>query len=216
MVPGPRATLKAVWCKDRKGMAGHSSAGRGGGHQGRLRAVGGGRWLALACATVYLSAVWLDAAGEHRLEHVLPAPLRFFTQVAELFPRAADDVIEWHVKGFRCDVRQFDEIDVRPFFPIHRDDKESRFYRTMFFYYRERPVLAALDDYITREHNRQHPDERIGGVMLLSLRIPLPALGAKGERYHWHPIAEAPATLTRRYWHTTAPALRDRRCAEAP
>lgn len=197
-------------------MVRNSSASRGGDHQGRRHGGGAGSWLAVAFATVYFAAVWLDAAGEHGLELALPAPLRFFVQVAELFPHAADDVIEWHVKGFHCDARQFDEIDVRSFFPIHRDDKESRFYRTMFFYFREPRVLGALDDYITREYNRQHPDGRIGGVMLLSLRIPIPALGATAARYQWRPISEAPATLTKRYWHTTAQSLRDRRCAEVP
>src|ERR1700690_2487024 len=119
---------------------------------GKLHGGGVGRWLALPCAIAYLSAVWLDAAGVHRVGQALPAPLRFFTQVAELFPYAAEDVIEWHVKGFGCDARRFDEVDVRSLFPIHRDDKESRFYRTMFFYFRELRVLEALDAYITGEY----------------------------------------------------------------
>ena len=66
---------------------------------------------------------------------------------------------------------------MRPLFPIRRDDKESRFYRAMFFHYRQRRVLEALDKFIVEAHNRAHPEARIGGVMLLDLRIPIPPPG---------------------------------------
>jgi hypothetical protein len=181
-----------------------------------LRGPGRAGWALGACAAIYLAAVWLDAAGVHGLGQALPAPIRFFTQVAELFPRAAEDVIEWRVKAYRCAEGRYEELDARPFFPIHRDDKESRYYRTMFFYYRERRVLDAVDAYITGEQNRLHPEARIGGVMLLSLRIPIPKLGVAEPRYQRRAIADYPATLTKKYWYNTAPALREQRCAETP
>ncbi len=69
---------------------------------------------------------------------------------------------------------------MRPFFPIQRDDKESRFYRAMFFHRRQRRVLEALDKFIVEQQNRAHPEARIGGVMLLEPAHPDPA--ARGRR----------------------------------
>jgi hypothetical protein len=176
-------------------------------------------WLARAGAVLavgYLLAVWLDAVGTGIPAHLLPRPVLLFTQVAELFPSAARSSIEWRVRGFRCDLGRFEEIDVRPFFPIRRDDKESRFDRAMFFYHRERRVLEALDDYITASQNRSHPDRRIGGVMLMSLRVPIPPLGQPGPRRQWTPATDFPSTVERRYWYTTPVDARPRRCEAAP
>jgi hypothetical protein len=85
----------------------------------------------------------------------------------------------------------------------------------MFFYHRERRVLEALDDFITRAHNLRDPDHRIGGVMLLSLRVPIPPPGSPVERYQRRAINEYPATVERRPWYVTAPDTRQARCAEA-
>src|SRR5262245_29019747 len=103
----------------------------------------GPRWwrrLTLAAATVYLASIWLDAARTGVPDRVLPRPVRFFTQVACLFPYAAQNAIEFRAAAFGCDERRFSELDVRPFFPIHADDKENRFDRAMFFYHRHRPT----------------------------------------------------------------------------
>ena len=43
-------------------------------------------------------AIWLGAVGTGLPERALPRPLLFFTQVAELFPNAALDSIEWRVR----------------------------------------------------------------------------------------------------------------------
>jgi hypothetical protein len=175
-------------------------------------------WLRRVVAglgVAYLLAIWLDAAGPG-IPDAVPPSLRFFTQVAELFPHASPDSIEWRVRGWRCDLGRFEEIDVRPFFPIRSDDKESRFDRAMFFHHRQRPVMVALDDFITASQNRTRPSERIGGVILMSLRIPIPPLGQPGERLHWIPLADYPPTVDRRYWYSTSVEERERRCAEAP
>jgi hypothetical protein len=176
-------------------------------------------WLRRAgavAAAIYLLSIWLGAAGSRLPEQVLPPPLRFFTQVAELFPKAATDAIEWRVRGWRCDRGTFEEVDVRPFFPIRRDDKENQFDRTMFFYHRQRAVLEALDEYIVAAQNHQRADERIGGVMLLSLRIPIPPLGMPGPRQHWMPIADYPPSVARKYWYSTPPEVRQKRCRGTP
>jgi hypothetical protein len=165
-------------------------------------------------AAAYALLVWLEGAGLKLADAILPLPLRFFVQEAELFPHAARDVIEWRAEAWRCDLGRFEELDVRPFFPIRRDDKESRFYRAMFFHYRQRRVLQAMDAYLAREQNRLHPDQPIGGVMLLSLRIPIPPAGTPAPRYQRLPLAEYPPEVQRKYWYVTPTAEREQRCAE--
>src|SRR5882724_9311758 len=77
----------------------------------------------------YVISIWLGAVTPGLTERVLPRSLLFFAQVAELFPSASVDSIEWRARGWRCDLGRFEALDVRPFFPIRRDDKESRFDR---------------------------------------------------------------------------------------
>ncbi len=172
------------------------------------------RRIVTVLAGLYALFVWSEGAGWKIADHVLPLPLRFFVQEAELFPHAARDVIEWRAEAWRCDLGRFEELDVRPFFRIQRDDKENRFYRAMFFHYRQRKVLEALDAYLVREQNHAHPDQPIGGVMLLSLRIPIPAAGTADPRYQRLPLAEYPRDVERKYWYVTGKALREQRCAE--
>lgn len=167
-------------------------------------------------AGLYALFVWSEGAGWKIADTVLPLPVRFFVQEAELFPHAARDIIEWRAEAWRCDLGRFEELDVRPFFRIRRDDKESRFYRAMFFHYRQRKVLQAMDDYLVREQNRAHPDQRIGGVMLLSLRIPIPHAGSAAPRYQRLPLADYPQDVQRKYWYVTPKADREQRCEEAP
>jgi hypothetical protein len=172
------------------------------------------RIVATVLAGLYVLAVWLDAAGNGAADAVLPLPVRFFVQEAALFPHAARDVIEWRAEGWFCEGGRFEELDVRPYFPIRRDDKESRFYRAMFFHLHQRRVLAELDQFIAREQNRTHPEARIGGVMLLSLRIPIPPPGTPEARYQRLPLADYPQSVERHYWYVTDKAERERRCAQ--
>jgi hypothetical protein len=176
-------------------------------------------WLhavAAVLGTIYLASVWLDASGTGIPGHVLPRPALFFVQESALFPRSQPMVIEWRAEGWLCDEQRFAEIDVRPFFPIRRDDKESRFVRAMFFHFQQRKVMAALADYVTRRQNLAHPEQRIGGVMLLSLRVPIPPPGSPVERFHRIPLADYPPNVARKYWFVTASDDRARRCTEAP
>ncbi len=175
------------------------------------------RWLrrvSVALAVAFLSLLWLDAVGAGT-SRALPLSLRPFVQVAQLFPNAAENVIEWRILGFRCATGKFEELDVRAFFPIHADDKESRFERALFFYMKTPQVLTALDDYVTRRQDELGAGQRIGGVMILSLRIPIPALGSVSERYQRQPLERYPHDW-RHYWYTTASDDRTRRCAETP
>ena len=174
------------------------------------------RRFAAGIGCAYLLAVWLDAAGSTWPSRILPLPLRFFVQVAELFPHGSDDAVEWRAKAWSCATGRFAEIDIRPFFPIHRDDKESRFYRAMFFHHRQQRVMQALEEFIMREQNRLHPDDRIGGVMLLSVLVPIPPPGAPGQPYQWRPMDDYPSSVTRHYWYVAAPDLCRRRCSDEP
>jgi hypothetical protein len=155
---------------------------------------------------LYLGLVWLDSAGTSVLA-LVPQPARFFCQVAQLFPRAADQIIEWHVKGFRCSTRKFEEVDIRPAFPIHTDDKENSFERAMFFYLKNHRVLHALDVYLGSALG-----EKLGGVMLLSVRQPIPEPGQVTECHQQRPLDAEPGE--RHYWYVTDPDERERRCAE--
>jgi hypothetical protein len=165
-------------------------------------------------AGIYALFVWMDASGLNLPDRILPLPLRFFMQEAALFPDAARDAIEYRAEGYLCDARRFEEVDVRPYFPIQRDDKESRFYRAMFFHRRQKKVLEALDEFIVKEHNRAHPEARIGGVMLLSLRIPIPPPGTPEPRYQRLPLADYPQEVERKYWYATPSSERTQRCDE--
>lgn len=168
----------------------------------------------MVLAGLYALFVWMDAAGLNLPDKILPLPMRFFLQEAALFPDAARDSIEYRAEGWRCDVERFEEIDVRSFFPIQRDDKESRFYRAMFFHRRQRPVLEALDQFIVAQQNHAHPEARIGGVMLLSLRIPIPPPGTPEGRYQRLPLTDYPQEVERKYWYVTSSKERTRRCEE--
>ena len=84
----------------------------------------------------------------------------------------------------------------------------------MFFHLHQRKVLAELDRFIAREQNRTHPEARIGGVMLLSLRIPIPPPGTPEARYQRLPLADYPPSVERHYWYVTDKAQREQRCAD--
>jgi hypothetical protein len=168
-----------------------------------VNGVGSGRFrLALAgAALVYFGGVLLDAAGAP-LEEVLPRALLYFMQVARLFPNAVDVTTEYRAEGYDCEEQRWTELDVRPYFPLRPDDKENRFDRAMFFYRRSAPVLKALDEYLVSANNLAGRAS-IGGIMLLSLRIPVPAPGHAVEPYRRRPLADYPGS-ERKYWYRTA------------
>lgn len=169
------------------------------------------RTLVGVAAALYLLCIWLDAVGTGWPAHFLPGPLRLFVQVAQLFPRAAPEVTEFRARGWRCATQKFEELDLAPYFPIHPDDKEGRFDRALFFYLKERRVHEALDAYISAAETRR--GSATGGVMLLSLRWPIPEVGAAEARYRRIPLDEVPRAVSRHYWYVTAPDERERRCA---
>jgi hypothetical protein len=147
---------------------------------------------------------------------VLPHWFRYFIQIACLFPHAKPLDIDYRVQGYECSTGLFAEIDTRPYFPIHADDKENRLYRAGHMFRRNNVVMAALDDYLVSRHNARAARgevEPIGGILFMSLRIPLPEPGGPVERYRRKPLREFPNKL-RKPWYRTDRELQGQRCQE--
>jgi hypothetical protein len=168
------------------------------------------RTLLIVLGGFYIAAVFCEAVG-FQLYGLVYRPVLFFCQIAKLFPTAATHSIEYRAEGYTCGGRVV-EIDVRPYFPIHADDKENRFDRAMFFYRTEKPVMEALESYVMREYNRTEPD-KIGGVIFLSLRVPIPPPGTPFPRYERAPLADHPKEQ-RKVWYVTPHDVVLSRCKE--
>lgn len=169
-------------------------------------------------AVGYLASIALDGAGCSLPSQVLPRAAAYFTQVSVLFPRAAHATIDYRAQAWVCSRQAWIELDTRPYFPIDPDDKENRFNRTMHFFRENRETMQQLDRYLVWSHDVHPgddgiaPGERIGGVRVLSLRIPIPKVGSAFERYRRHPLADYPES-ERKYFYHTPESVRDRRCA---
>jgi hypothetical protein len=169
---------------------------------------GRGRVALGVLAATYLVGVWLDGAGSGIPARVLPRMANYFLQVAALFPRAAIASIDYRAEGFVCDQGTWMELDTRPYFPIDPDDKENRFNRVMHFFRENRTTMTALDSYLVDNHNSGRrddgipPDRTIGGVRLLSLRIPLPSPGDRLERASRRPLSQYPQDERQIFYHT--------------
>jgi hypothetical protein len=169
-------------------------------------------------AVFYLAGVWLEGVGWGAPQRdTLPHWVGFFMQVAALFPRAAHYSIDYRAEAYVCEKGEWQELDVRPYFPIDVNDKESRFQRVMFFYRRQKTVMNALDHFLVDVHNKKAladgipSDEKIGGVRLLSIRGPLPEIGAPLVRVHWVPLPEIPEQ-ERKQWYQTKSTRIGERC----
>jgi hypothetical protein len=176
------------------------------------------RRLLVPLACIYLAELALGSNGWGILGDVVPAG-RFFMGGACLFPEASDAAIEYRVEVWSCARGQFEAFDYRPDFPMHRDDKENRFYRTASFYRQNRPVMHALESFLIARHNERvtrgdevSPPGMIGGIRLWSVRVPFPAPGHSIERYRFRPLADFPEDY-RKSWYFTPPSRRARWCA---
>jgi len=93
------------------------------------------------------------------------------------------------------------ELDTTPYFPIDTHSKENRFNRVMHFARENHKVMAALDEYLVHQYNRG-TGKPIGGVKLMSLRIPIPKVGSHVERYAPRPLADYPEEQRKRFYFT--------------
>jgi hypothetical protein len=164
----------------------------------------------------YLVGLWLDGVGCGLPARILPRTANYFLQVAALFPTAAVASIDYRAEGHVCGESTWMELDTRPYFPIDPNDKENRFNRVMHFFRENRKTMSALDTYLVESHNSGiHEDGiprglPIGGVRLLSLRIPLPKPGDRLERVSRLPLADYPEEQRKIFYHTPGSKLAER------
>jgi hypothetical protein len=165
--------------------------------------------VALTCvAGAYLLGVWLDGSGSTLPSRVLPRVANYFLQVAALFPKAATMSIDYRAEAWVCADKKWEELDTRPYFPIDPDDKENRFQRVMHFFREDRTTMRALDAYLVDRHTSGKGLDGIdalkplGGVRMLSLRIPLPSPGEPLARSRRGPLADVPPGERHGFYHT--------------
>lgn len=167
-------------------------------------------------AGAYLAGVWLDGAGTGIPARLLPRMANYFLQVSALFPVSAVASIDYRAEAYVCGDSTWEEVDTRPYFPIDPDDKQNRFNRVMHFFRENRKTMNALDAYLVESHNSARFDDGIphdhpiGGVRLLSLRIPLPSPGAPLERVSRHPLSYYPEEQRKIFYHTPRSKLTER------
>jgi hypothetical protein len=162
-------------------------------------------WLRTALtllAGLYLLGVFANVAVSQIWNTWVPLLPRYFTQIACLFPNAATHAIEYRLEVWDCERREFSELDFRPLFPLHADDKENRFQRTAHFYKQNRQVMRALERYVVEQQRVREPSRKLGGIRLLSLRLPLPAPGEPVARWQSEPLSSYPEER-RRLWYYT-------------
>jgi hypothetical protein len=175
-----------------------------------------GRVALRVLATAYLLGVWLDGSGSGIPERILPRTANYFVQVSALFPWAATASIDYRAEGFICSEGAWMELDTRPYFPIDPDDKENRFNRVMHFFRENRTTMTALDSYLVYNHNSGSGedgiprDRTIGGVRLLSLRIPIPSPGDRLQRVSRQPLSSYPEQQRKAFYHTPRSKLAER------
>ncbi|HTA91901.1 MAG TPA: hypothetical protein VK745_20105 [Polyangiaceae bacterium] len=179
------------------------------------------RRLSVFVAGAFLLELALGSNGWAPIPDADLGPLRLFSEGACLFPDAAEFAIEYRVEGWSCARQRFEALDYRPYFPMHESDKESRFYRVASFYHSNRKVMRVLEAYLLQRHNERvargedvQPLGMIGGIRVLSLRIPLPAAGQKIERYHYLPLTAYPDSY-RKEWYYTQASRRPELCKKA-
>lgn len=185
-------------------------------------------WLRLflaACAALYFAMIFLDVTESGFTYAFIPGPVRFFGQIAALFPSAKTHDVDYRAEGWSCSDGMFHEIDVAPFFPILSDNKEGRFQRAMHFYHESPRVLAKLADFIVEGHNARVRAEAkegkaedpgfIGGIRLLSVVTPIPPPSQGAARYRWKPLADY-AFSDRRSWYETPAKKYWQACREMP
>jgi hypothetical protein len=169
------------------------------------------------CAAFYLAGVWLEGVGwGSPIRNYLPHWIGYFMQVAALFPRSAHYTIDYRAEAYVCDSSDWQEMEVRPYFPIDMNDKESRFQRVMFFYRTQKTVMAALDHFLVTVHSRGERDDgipsdkKIGGVRLLSIRGPLPNIGDKLVPFHHAALPEVPSSQRKVFYQTSSTRITER------
>lgn len=172
------------------------------------------RFLAGAAA-LYFILILMDVVEGGFAYRYIPGPIRFFGQVAALFPSAKTYDVDYRAEGRACSDGNYREMDLAPYFPILSGNKEGRFQRAMFFYHDSHRVLGALSEFLIAGRNTRDADGAIGGIRLTETltRVPSPAEGA--VRYAWKPLADFDAARRKVLYETAEEKFR-RACGAAP
>lgn len=179
----------------------------------RLTSSSGFQATIILVAFVYLSTVWLDGIGSNLPAKLTPRVWLFFVQIAALFKNAGVMAIDYRAEGWVCSEKKWVEVDVRPWFRIDADNKESRFHRAMQFYRKERKVMRSLEDFVIKSNNAGGNRPTIGGVRFSSLRIPYPKVGERVEAIAWKKLDDYPEEM-KHAWYWTPSSMRRERCGD--
>lgn len=131
-------------------------------------------------------------------------PIGFFTSATGLFTSSAVYKISYRLAAWSCSERKWLPLDVRAYFPIRAEDKESRFHRLSHFYKYNKTVLHALDDFVSKRHKSVDDGVTgsIGGVRLFQTLSPIPLPGSRVERFVFEPLAPIPTDGIRDLYYT--------------
>ena len=87
----------------------------------------------------------------------------------------------------------------------------------MHFFRDHRPTMHALDEFLVNAHKSRGaadgvpPDATLGGIRVLSLRLPLPVAGERLERTTRKPLSAYPDSVRHPFYFTKA-SIRTARC----
>lgn len=166
----------------------------------------------------YFSVLIADHVRARGLRSVVPGPVLFFAQIADLFPEASAGIIEYRAEGWLCGQKRFEELDMGKLFPMLAGNKENRFYRLMHFYRSTPEVLRALDAYCVAHYppiRTEAGPDRIGGVRFMSLILPLPKDPSEVVRYTRKPLSEYP-DAPRHLWYRSSLRSAEEHCSDWP
>jgi hypothetical protein len=172
------------------------------------------RRLLIAAAGLFLGAMTMDRFDPILAYRLVPGPELFFAQMTGLFPNANKHIMDYRAEAWLCREQRFEEADETPFFPVLAGTKESRFHRTLYFYYNHRPTLRALDAYLTDKFSGspQFAGEKIGGVRFSKVDEPIPSPGDPVLHFSRKLLSLYPESAVR-FLYYTPQSLRDERCA---
>lgn len=173
------------------------------------------RAFLVVLALAYFSILIADHARARGLRSVVPGPVLFFAQIADLFPDASPGIIEYRAEGWLCAQKRFVELDMGRLFPMLAGNKENRFYRLMHFYRQTPAVLHALDEYCVSHYPAVETEAgpaHIAGVRFMSLILPLPKDPSEVVRYSRKPL-EAYPDVPHHLWYRTSIRAMAERCS---
>jgi hypothetical protein len=171
----------------------------------------GPRWF--RAALVAVAVAYFVLLAKRLPDAKWTRPISHFVRATCLFPGAMRATNSYRLAAWSCGRVRWEPLDVRAYFPMRAEDKESRFYRLAHFYKRNRPVMQALDAHISARHPHTEDgvDGAIGGIRLYQTRTPIPPPGSKIERFVFDPLPAIPREGVQDLFYTPGPE-RKRRC----